>query len=392
MITIPTIAELKTQIKADLEAEFGENIPVFGKVMLNVLIIIIAGALKSFYLFIASLQKNIFVDTADPEASGGTLERFGRVKLGRNPFAAIAGQYKIQVTGTTGAIIPTGTIFKSDDDSLNPGILYVLDNEFELTAPTDEITVRALTAGDAGKLEVADTLTATAPIADVDKAAEVIEEAVEPLEAETTEDYRGKTIQAFQTEPQGGAGSDYRLWAADAQGVKQVYAYAKSGVTAEVNLYVEATEADSTDGKGTPSAGLLSDVEDVVEMDPDTTKPLEDRGRRPLGVFQIHFLPVTPLNIIIEITDFQNLTTAIQDAVEASLTSMINKIRPFVATADVIEDKNDILDINKVIGAILAAAPGAIFSSVTMGINGVPTTTFTFDDGNIPFVESIDFV
>jgi len=59
-------------------------------------------------------------------------------------------------------------------------------------------------------------------------------------------------------------------------------------------LFIEATVVDSTDGKGTPSAALIQDVEDVIEFDPDTTKALEDRGRRPLTVNQIFFTAITP--------------------------------------------------------------------------------------------------
>ena len=86
MITIPTLKELYDQVLSDLETQYSISIPLFGKNFLRALAMVQAAKLKIFYLAVANLQKNIFVDTADPEASGGTLERFGRVKLGRNPF------------------------------------------------------------------------------------------------------------------------------------------------------------------------------------------------------------------------------------------------------------------------------------------------------------------
>src|SRR5690349_13978165 len=98
MISIPTTNQLYEDILADLEAEYGQSIPLFGKIFLRAFAGVQAAKLKLLYLSIANLQKNIFIDTADPEASGGTLERFGRIKLGRNPFPATAGQYEIQVT------------------------------------------------------------------------------------------------------------------------------------------------------------------------------------------------------------------------------------------------------------------------------------------------------
>jgi hypothetical protein len=79
MITIPTLAELESQIINDLESKYGSNIPSFGKVFLRVLAKVQAAKLKLYYLAIGELQKNIFIDTATPEALGGTLERFVRI-------------------------------------------------------------------------------------------------------------------------------------------------------------------------------------------------------------------------------------------------------------------------------------------------------------------------
>lgn len=391
MITIPTISTLYTQIKTDLEGKFGETIPVFGKIFLNALAGVQAAKLKIYYLAIAALQRNIFPDTADPESIGGTLERFGRVKLGRNPFAATAGQYTIQVTGTIGAIIEAGTTFISDDESTNPGKLFILDSEVELTNTVQNILVRALEAGLDSKMEVGEGLTSTIPIAGVDRAAEVVTETVAPLAAEEIEDYREKTLVAFRTEPNGGSAADYRLWAQDAQGVQQVYPYAKTGSPGEINLYVEATIADSTDGKGTPTSAILEEVEEVVEFDPDTTKPIEERGRRPLSAFQINYIGVTPRNVEVTINGYVNSTSEIETLIEDALTEAINRIRPFVAGADILTDKNDILDLNKIIGTIIAAKPGSIFDSVDLEIDGSPVTSFTFTNGDIPYVDSITF-
>lgn len=391
MITIPTIAQLRTAILADLTAQYGSSIPTFGKNMLRALAYVQAGRLKLYYLGIASLQKNIFIDTADPEAQGGTLERFGRIKLNRDPFPAQAAKYVIQVTGSIGATITASTTFKSNDDSASPGILYILDNTYVLVSTIDSITVRALTPGLEGQLAIGNGLTATAPIANVNYAAVVLSEAVEPLAAENLEDYRVKGIEAYRLEPQGGAPGDYRLWALDAQGVQQTYPYAKSGAVGEINLYVEATIADSIDLKGTPSASLLSDVEAVVEFDPDTTKSLDDRGRRPLGVFDIHYLPISPLNIDIAIGGFSGLTSTIQTQILAAIKDLLATIRPFVGGADILSSKNDILSTNLIISTILQAVPGSQFTSVIVSISGLPEDTFTFLDGNIPYLNSITY-
>lgn len=392
MITIPTTTELYNSILADLQATYGSSIPTFGKNFLRATAAVQAAKLKLYYLAIGKLQKNIFVDTADRESNGGTLERFGRIKLNRNPNPATAGQYEVSVTGTIGATINASTTFKSDDDSSNPGNLYVLDIAYVLVSSPDTITIRALESGLDSKLSNGDTLTATAPIANVDSQVTVSLEAIEPLAAETIEDYRQVALEAYRLEPQGGSASDYKLWAADAQGVLRAYPYANSGESNVIDLFIEATVLDSIDGKGTPSAGLLVTVEEVVEFDPDVTRPLNERGRRPLGVFDINFLPVIVQDIVININGYVGIDVTKQTQIENAIELLIDGIRPFISGADVLAEKNDILDSNRIISELLRAVPGSIFSSIDFTVGGLPFSSYTFDNGNIPYLDSINFV
>jgi len=391
-VTIPTLNQLYTDILGQLESELGITIPLFGRNFLRALAAVQAAKLKLIYLMIGDVQKNIFVDTADPEAIGGTLERFGRVKLGRSPFSAQAGTYTVDVTGDIGAIIKASTTFKSDDDSSSPSMLFQLDNEYTLTGSSDTIDLRALEGGLGSKLSILDTLTATAPIANVDSLVTVSAELIAPLSAETIEDYRAKAIEAYQLEPQGGAATDYRLWSADAQGVAKVYPYVKQGFAGEIELFVEATEIDSTDGKGTPSVTILNDVESVVEFDPDTTKPLNERGRRPVGVFNIDFNPITVKEISIEVTGYQNLTPEIQTSIDNAVEAFVKTVRPFVDAADVLANKNDILSINNLTFIILQAEPTSIFTSIDLKVDAVSVPTFTFDNGDIPHFNPVTYV
>lgn len=391
MITIPTLTQLYNRILNDLETEFGNNIPLFGKNYLRAQAATEAASQWLFYKTLGKVQKNIFIDTADPESSGGTLERFGRVKLGRNPFLAQAGQYVVLVTGSNGAVINSETTFKSNDDSLSPGKLFVLDVAYVLSGSGDSITVRALNTGSDSSLMIGDFLTATAPIPNVNSVVKVDAESVPPLDSEDIEAYREKGIQAYQLEPNGGAASDYRIWSADAQGVARVYPYAKTGAANEIDLYVEANPGDSTDGYGTPSAGILADVEAVVELDPDTTKPINERGRRPLGIFQIHYLPVTIVVIDIVIEDFVGLTPTLTTAIFNAIKAELSATRPFIAGADTLESRNNIFNTNEIISTVLTLSPGADFGDVTLLVDGVDLNTYTFIAGNIPRLNSITY-
>ncbi len=126
-------------------------------------------------------------------------------------------------------------------------------------------------------------------------------------------------------------------------------------------------------------------------MDPDTTLDLLDRGRRPLGIFQVNYLPVTIKEVDIIITGAVDFTAPIKAALLIALTDAINAIRPFVAGADILANKNDYLDANKLIGVIISSNPGSIFGPITFTIDGVLVSTYTFIDGNITYLNSVTY-
>lgn len=386
MANIPTLNQLYTAIIADIETEFSTTIPVFGKSFLRALAGVQAAKLKLYYLLVGKVQKNIFVDTADSESNGGTLERFGRAKLKRNPFPATAGQYTVLVTGTIGAILPESTTFKSNDDSSSPGFLYILNSAHTMITASDPITLVALTSGLESRLTVTDQLTVTAPIAQVDDIGTVTVETVIPQAAEDLEDYRRKALEAYRLEAQGGAGADYRLWAAEVPAVKQTYPFANGTTSGSIDLYIEATILSSTDGKGTPSAGTISDVTTAIES-PTASRP----SRKPLGL-AVSYSAITPKDIDINISSFAGLTASIQTAIFNAIEADLEFIRPFVGSIDVLADNNSVFDINKIISLVLAANPGSQFGAVTLDVSAVPVSTYTFENGEIPFLNTITYI
>ncbi len=391
MTNIPTLKEIYESILQDLQSELGITIPLWKKSFIKALAAVQASKIKLNYLALANVQKNVFPDLADPEISGGTLERFGRAKLGRNPLPPTQGKYIISIKGDIGAFIPVGTTFKSNDNATNPNILYILDMDVTLSDNEIEIEVRALTSGIVGRQNIGDTFTITAPIVGVDNEATLIAESVIPNEGETMEEYRSVVMSRFRMLPQGGAPSDYRIWAQDASGVKQTYPYASSGNPGEVDVYVESSIVNSIDGKGTPSATTLADVALVLETDPIT-----GQGRRPLGVYANNVMPVEVCDIEIEIPDFQNITPQIQQTISDAITNVIDSIRPFVAGADVVSERNDTVSVNLLISTILSAVPGSAFSTpiiyITLGGVSDSYTSYKFELGKIPFLNSISYV
>lgn len=396
-MALPTISELKTQIENDLRSELGITTTWFGKVFLRVLATVQAAKLKLYYLFGGQVQKNIFVDTADPASQGGTLERFGNVKLGRNPYPAIAGIYTLDVTGTAGGTIPEGAQYKSTSSSTSPDYLFIVETGVVLAGSTGQIVVRALTPGIDSTLVTADELELTAPIADIDSLAIVNSVDTTPVSEETTEEYRDVVIQAFQLEPQGGAATDYRLWALDVEGVRTAYAYTKFGEIYAVQVYVEALPEDSEPGQpeGVPPTSMLDDVEATIELDPDTTKPLYERGRRPLGVYDLEVLAVVPVGVTIRIYDLTDDSAPILATITEAIEDLLYTVRPYIAGADG-ENRNDVLYLSQVVNAIATALGNTVFfSNVTMEIDSALVTSYAFAQdpatyGEYPYLELLE--
>jgi hypothetical protein len=159
-----------------------------------------------------------------------------------------------------------------------------------------------------------------------------------------------------------------------------------------VNLFIEATIADSTDGKGTPGAAILTDVEAVVNFDPDTTKPLTERGRRPLGMI-VNYLPITVQFVDIVITGYEGLTPAIETLIFNALTEDLKNVRPFVASADVLANKNDIISVPRLSFFVQVAVPQSVYNSLSFSIDGSSIAgAYVFQNGDIPYLNSITFV
>jgi uncharacterized phage protein gp47/JayE len=382
----PKLKDLITSILSDLRNNLSVS-TIIGKVVLNAIALVQGAKLKLYYLMSEFIYKNIFIDQADPEEQGGTLERLGSVYLGRTRNPATAGVYSLTVTGTPGVSIAPNTTFKSLDASASPDKLFILDNTFTFSATTGVITVRALDLGPEARLEINDLLQVTQPIANVDSFATVLSVDITPLEEESIEEYRARSIQAAQLESQGGAKSDYRLWSLDAQGVRTVYPYVNSpGI---IDLYIEANFGDSIDGKGTPTQAILDDVEEVVEFDPDTTRPLEERGRRPMSAFQINFLAISVLDVDVQITGLSD--TSYISSISSAISSYLFDIRPFIDGADSPNDSQKGLlyeaDIYSVVRDVLGNK--AKFTSLTVSVDGDLIQIYEFLKGNIPTLNSV---
>ena len=397
MTTAPTLTELYQAISSDFKQSFSINSENDLKRTLIALASSNAGMLKLFYLALLDVQKNIYPDLADSENNGGTLERFGRVKLGRDPYPSTQGIFKITVTGTIGAEVAINTQFKKIDENSTLPSLYTATETVVLTATTGLITIISDKSGTDYNLAVGDELYSVNPINNISSLVVVSSVETEAIDEEDIEDYRELILKAFRLEPNGGSNSDYVAWALDVEGIRTVYPYTTAGVAGTATVYAEATVSASTDGRGTPSQVLMNalwtyDKTGVFELDPDITQSIYNRGRRQLGLTEINILPVSPVAVNITLTNLKNKSVEVKVSIVDELKKMLFYKRPFIVGVGDINNKKDTLYMSDIIVALQnAIETGNTYDNVSATCNGLPLP-FIFLNGNIPYINTITYV
>ena len=385
-----TIIELKEQISNDLRNRLNLSDDKLKKT-LDALSGVLAAQFKLAYLGVEDAQRNLYPDTADTFENGGSLNRLGSIYLNRDIRPATSAIYRANVTGVEDSVLRSGLTFKSNIDSSNPNKLYILENEYTLTGSNDLITVRSVDGGLDYSQDNGNNLTITEPVIGVDKTVVINKSGfiafTDPLAAETTQEFRNSILNAIQLEPQGGSKSDYRIWASDAAGVRFVYPYVKDGEAGTVQIFVE-----SSGNNGVPSQSILDEVEEVINFDPDETKPTAQRARRPMQA-NLEVIPIDPIDVEINITGLEDSSTIVRDAIELNLIEFLKNIRPFVDGSDLLRNKNDILYSAKLQGVVSDVLdPDNFFNNFSMLIDGVSQTSFIFSREKIPNLINVNYL
>lgn len=387
---IPSIQQLYTKLVTDIKSSLG-IVAVLIKFVINALSSVIAAQLKLLYLFQVDVQRNQFPDTADTVANGGTLERQGKIYLNRDPFPATDGVYTASVTGVVGSVIDGGTTFLSDGGSNAPGNLFTIDSPYTMPGSTGVITIRSLNNGVDYLLNVGDTLTPTAPILGVNTPITIASVTQSPVDAEPTEIYRQAILNAIRLRSQWGTKAGYRIASADADGVRMVFPYVQNGQAGTVQVFVEALTVDSTDGNGTPSGALLTEVEAVIAMNPDPTLTGLQAARQLIQA-NVVALPITPTPVDVIITSLQTTSPAIVASILANLQTYLYGIRPYIAGCDLPADQNNVLTAVQLQSVVSnTIGNGNTFLAFQLYVNGVNVNQFTFSLGNIPYLRNVTY-
>lgn len=376
----PTIQEIYERFSSALKAEL--NIPANEdlKEHFSALGSVTSSELKLLYLFAEDIQRNLYPQTADPNSQGGMLEDLGMLYLGRLPKPATASILQLRINGVAGATLRANLTFKSDVNN----VVYILDSEYILSGSNDVITVRSIDVGTNTILSANSELTITEPVQGVNSTVFVDSVLTPAVSAETIEQYRKAITDAIQLEPTGGAKTDYRLWGRDAVGVREVYPYLKQNDAGTIEIYVEAEN-------GTVTPQMITDVEDVLELDPDISKPIYERGRRPMQA-TLDVKSVVELPIDIQIIGLNINSLSIQNSIFQTLEAYLRNIRPFIDGGQLLRDKNDVLNIARLTNVVSDAIDvDNYFLDLKMSVDGAPYDVYTFGLGRIPKLNTVSY-
>lgn len=297
--TRPDLPTLIDRAAADIESRLPGVDARLRRSNLNVLARVLSGGIHGLYGYLDWIARQAIYDTAEAEI----LERWASIWLDvpRKPAAAATGSATF--TGTTGAVIPLGTLLTRSD-----GAEVATTAEAAIAAGTATVAVAAVVAGAAGNTAAGSTLTLVSPIAGVQSQATVAADGLTGgADVEGDASLLERLIDRIQQPPHGGSAADYVKWAREVPGVTRAWAYPKEMGDGTVTVrFVRDADADLI-----PDAAEVAAVYDyIAERYPVTGE-----------LFVVAPIAV-PLDFTIQLTPN---TATVQSAVEAELEDLLKR-------------------------------------------------------------------
>jgi uncharacterized phage protein gp47/JayE len=390
-----TVAEIKANIVAALESKLNQTIPLLDKAYNRVLPGAIAAVFIQLYKYAGWSFLQMFIATAQNKESTilgykiNPLVAWGNLLLPSgegDPTPATQAEMTIQITVTTQTgTLPSGTQLVNSDNQ----VTYITLGGVTLDAATKTVNVRAASdqaggdgSGTIGNLLVNASMDFVNPQANVAQTALVTTIVTTGADAEETEVYRRRIIDAAQARPQGGAYSDYRTWGQAVEGVLGVYPY--TGDPGEVDVYVSS----STESDRIPTDAQLAAVCAAIELDDDGLA-----SRRPVGSM-VNVYAVTIRTFDVTVTDLSlsddeatlraNITTALEDY-------FLNR-EMFISGLDV-PPRRDRIQVAEVQGTVadLVSGDGAVFTEALVYESSSPVILASLGEGELAVLGAVTF-
>ncbi|MGE0487323.1 MAG: baseplate J/gp47 family protein [Gammaproteobacteria bacterium] len=251
--TRPTLEQLIDRDAADFETRLPGTDARLRRSNLGVLSRVVAGAAHGLYGFLAWLARQLFADTSEVEFLERQADVYGIARK-----AAVAASGNVTLTGTTGAVVPAGTVLQRSD-----GARFTTDAEVTLASGTATAAVTAEAGGLDGNTAAASALTLVSAIGGVNSTAAVAAGGLDGgTDTESDDALRARLLDRIRQPPHGGAKFDYSKWALEVPGVTRVWvAPLELGLgTVTVRFVV-----DDDPGGPIPDAGQVAAVQAYID-------------------------------------------------------------------------------------------------------------------------------
>lgn len=395
-LTTPKTEDIKNTIIAQLEAYFNQTIPLLPKSFNRVLAKVLAGVWTIIYKYCGFIFLQIFIKTAindNTTINGKTVNpllEWGRLIGAGDPTPATNAELLIDVTVTnqTG-LLPSNSQLTNDQN----GVTYITLGSALLNAPTVQVTIKAVSdqsgtsgSGVIGNLQAGDIVSFANPLPNINRNAVVVSQSVTGADGESTESYRQRVLDRFQKRPQGGAYSDYELWAEEVAGIINAYPY--TGNPGEVDVYVEATVASSGNADGFPTQAQLDVVRASIELDNNNLAT-----RRPVNAF-VNVYSITRKSFTVQVTglDVDNIAD-VQNQIESAITEYFKNVEPYIVGVSILPRKDRIsrTELSGLVSNIVTANNG-IYSNLYIYDGVAQIDVYTVGIGEKAKVTQIDFL
>lgn len=387
-VNIPTTQEQADTNQSNFESRIGQDAPLNDKAFITVQAIVEALQFTSLYKYAAERVIQNFAQTA----TGEDLDRIG-VEYGvvRTPAQSAV----LTATLNSTSVIPQTTTFKGDAN----GETYFLSNSVTPVAGVATLSLTSQTTGEAGNLNVSDTLTISNQIAGAETQATVTVVDTIGVDEESDDDYRLRILDKIRSQGGGGNAADYRNWSEEPAGVKRTYPYSgrpvadPSAPPPARTVFVEAET--SIDPDGLAPASLIQDVIDSI-----TTDPITGEDRQPLGLTNdtLYVESIVRTSLFVEVRNLNvspSLESQVKQNIETALTLYFSSITCFVDGLDPIFERNDTITdlvvsdiVQDVLKANSASATGVGFGTSP----GSFVSIYQLDPGELSKLGGVTYV
>jgi uncharacterized phage protein gp47/JayE len=293
----PDLTEIIDRVLADMSSRVvGVDGAVLRRSVLGAIGRALSGSSHELHGRLDYIARQVFPDSADAEY----LDRWAAVwGVRRKPAAFASGS--VTFTGTSGAVVPLGTVLQRQD-----GVLFATTVEATLVAGSAVVAVQAVEAGEAGNTAAGLRLSLQQPLSGV-QATAVCGELSAGTDTEDDERLRARLLARIHQPPQGGADFDYDTWALEVAGVTRAWVYPKEMGAGTVTVRFVRDD----DGSIIPDAAEVAAVQAHID------------SRRPVTAEVFVVAPVAvPLDMTIQIAPN---ASAVQIAVEAEIRDVLRR-------------------------------------------------------------------